>query len=83
MKKYPNQWLHLELGKDYWCGWAGYKPTKVRLIKTTKMGYNLLNLETNKVFLMGSHIYPKKNEKKLIFPFYSNLFYITPFVEKK
>lgn len=48
----------LQLGQHYMIWWRN-KPVKIKLVKVTPKGYNLLDVETNKCILYP-HLYPSK-----------------------
>lgn len=54
----------LELGKEYIVWWGGNKrrQMRVKFIQVTRMGYNFVNLETNKCILK-QHLYQSKKEE--------------------
>lgn len=64
MKINFNQYVFkFELGNDYELSY--YKrgriyPITVRFIQTTRKGFNLLNLSTNKCIIRNRHLYAKK-----------------------
>jgi len=53
----------LILGKDYILSFGGRRSIKVRFIKTTRKGYNFLELKTSKC-LIKNHLYPDKHYSK-------------------
>jgi hypothetical protein len=53
----------LTLGMTYEIGQSLGKKKRVKLIKTTKLGYNLLNEETNTCLIQKGHLYPDRKCK--------------------
>lgn len=59
MKNWNPYLIRLELGELYYVQFNHRNKIKCKFIKTTRCGYNFLNIKTNKCIL-NQHLYPSK-----------------------